>query len=847
MDMTPAITLDGAWRLRRADQSRSFPARVPGCVHADLLRAGQLPPLAWRDNELAHRDLIAHDWVWERTFTAPPAALAAPRLRLRAEGLDTLATVEVNGRRVLTADNMFRTWEAEVGGLLRPGGEANRIRVRIASPLPAMAAGQRRRPLHEWNCYDPRFAGRGHVRKQACSFGWDWGPVAPTSGIWRPIAIHAERDAVLRGVRIEQRHGRGGRVGLVVHADIEALDPAVPLALEVRVRLDGRSVAAASGPPGRPLSLAIPDAQRWWPNGMGAQPLYEVDVVLLAGGAERGCWSRRIGLRTVELRRTPDRWGERFAFAVNGRPVFAKGANWIPNDVWPSEVAPATVRRLVADAAAAHMTMLRVWGGGVYEQEAFYDACDERGILVWQDCMFACGAYPADPAFVASVTAELRDQVRRLRHHACLGLWCGNNELEQGLVGDQGEGRMPWADYRRIFDEALPAVVAAEQPEAAWWPGSPHTPHGDRADFNDPRSGDAHCWDVWFGGKPFEAQRRWMHRFQSEFGFQSFPDPRTIATVTRPEERRLNSRIMDFHQRSPAEGNKQIIRYLLDWLPLPGRFADQVCASQLVQALCIQIAAEHTRRHPRRMDGCLFWQLNDRWPAATWSAIDSAGRWKALQHLARRFFAPVLVSAVEDAARSRIEVHLSNHRPEDFSGEVRWRISDAAGRTLERGRFAALVGAQDGRRIGAIDCAAWRAREGAELASGLTIEHRHAPGALRADGDTLVWLQAREGRRLVSEQLVLWARPKHVRLRPAPLTWSVRPGRRSGTFQVRIAARVPALWVRAELAGADADWSDNWFHLDGRRAKTILVAPHQPMALGRVRRAMRARSLADWE
>ncbi len=842
---TLAIDLGGdGWTVRRADQTKRIPAQVPGCIHADLVRAGKLPAIAWRDNEIAHRDPIRHDWVWERTVTTDKALLARDRVWLRAEGLDTLAEVAVNGTPVITADNMFRTWEADLKPVLKPG--RNTIRVTIRSPLPVMAERNAVRPLPQWNCYDPAYAGRGHLRKQHCSFGWDWGPAAPSSGIWQPIAIHAADHGRLAVVRIRQHHAAGS-VRLEVTPDLDGWAGA--LGVHAVLEKDGVQVAAATGAAGTALSLVVADPQLWWPNGLGAQPLYDLRVELIGPAGPIDAWRRRIGLRTLELVRENDRFGESFAFRCNGVRFFAKGANWIPCDVWPSEVAPATVRGLLADAAACHMNMVREWGGGIYEQDAFYDACDELGLLVWQDCMFACGTYPGgDPAFLANVEAEIRDQARRLRHHPCLALWCGNNELEQGLVGDGWtDRRMDWPEYKALFDELIPRALAAEDPATPYWPCSPHSPNGDRKDFNNPDCGDAHCWDVWFGGLPFEGQRKWMHRFQSEFGFQSFPEPRTVAEFTEPGDRNLTSRIMDFHQRSTAIGNKQILRYLLDWFRLPADPDELLWATQVVQGLCIQVAAEHTRRNQERQEGCLYWQLNDRWPTASWSSIDWRGRWKALQYMAARFFAPVLVSGIEDPATSTVGVHLSNHRAEPFRGEVRWRITDATGKALGSGRAAVTVPAQADRQVKLLDCTRLRRRMGDHLANGWDMGNvgTGVLGQFRADADTLIWLEAREGRTVVSRNLVLWARPKHLDLRAPGIRLAVKSAG-DGAFAVTATAKNPALFTRLELAGEDARFSDNILHLDGREARTVTLQPARKLGLAEVRKRLRAVSLADW-
>jgi len=337
--------------------------------------------------------------------------------------------------------------------------------------------------------------------------------------------------------------------------------------------------------------------------------------------------------------------------------------------------------------ADANMNMLRVWGGGTYENEVFYDLCDELGICVWQDFMFACSTYPTfDEAFIENLRAEFTDNVRRLRHHACIALWCGNNELEQGLVGDTWNGgQMSWEDYSKLFDKLLPETILPLDPDRDYWPCSPHSPQGDRKDHSNPKWGDAHLWDVWHGRKPFEWYRTCEHRFNSEFGFQSFPEPKTVYGYTAPQDRNVTTRVMEHHQRSGI-GNAVIMQYMLDWFRLPTAFDNTLWLSQILQGMAMKYAVEHWRRAMPRGMGTLYWQINDCWPVASWSSIDYHGRWKALHYMARAFYAPVLVSGVENTEKAEVAIHVTNDRMEDVPGAVSWRVTDSAGKVLARGR-----------------------------------------------------------------------------------------------------------------------------------------------------------------
>jgi beta-mannosidase len=801
------IDLGGSWTLTRLATGQTYPAQVPGCTHLDLQRAKAIPELAWRDNEAQLMWIGEEDWLYEREFSVPAGA-SLDAAELVCEGLDTIAEVRINGALVLSADNMHRTWRRRVGAVLRPG--SNRIAVRFASPLPTMRQGDQRKRLPAWNIYREEFWGRPYVRKMACAFGWDWGPIAVTAGIWLPIRIELPPPARITDLAIRQEHRAGA---VVLRLDWQA---SAPLAVRARVSHTGRTVGEATLAVGTTTwELAIADPQLWWPNGLGDQPLYDITVTAADGSSSQ---RRRIGLRTLELVRERDSAGETFVFAVNGVRFFAKGANWVPHRLYLPEVTREDYRRLIDDAADANMNMLRVWGGGIYERDEFYDACDERGVLVWQDCAFACGIYPlAEPDFQATVEAELRDNARRLRHRASLALWCGNNELEQGFAGMP---EMPWDLYSEFFDRKMQAWIRAEDPLTPYWPGSPHTPLGDRKQHWDGNSGDAHYWSVWFGNDPFEKQRTWRCRFQSEYGFQSFPDRRTVAAFTEPGDRNLNSRIMDYHQRSQM-GNRTIFAYGLDWFPAAEGLDAQLHLSQLTQSTCVRYAAEHLRRMQPHTQGCLFWQINDLWPCASWSAMDAFLRWKVLMYEAKRFFAPVLVALNEDVQARTVAVHVSNHRREDASFTVVWQVTDTDGRELLAGTDAVLVRAQEDRRACLLDLAPLLQR--------------------RLAADVLVWARVERDGQVLSRSVVSLARYKHLSLADPQLAAVV--GEDAAGVYLDVSCRAPALYVRVDLTEADAWWDDNHLHLQLGETRRLRLRRGPDAAT--VRAQVRVSSLAD--
>jgi beta-mannosidase len=829
--------LGGTWTVRQAQTSDTFRAQVPGNIHNDLLQAGKLTDPYGRDNELAAQWVGEADWIYAREFSVPAALLKHDRVLLHCAGLDTLATVTLNGKPVGATDNMFRTWEFDVKNLLRAG--TNRIEVRFASAVKHVAARAAERPkdqpLPQW-VQPGSIPGGLYVRKQQCNFGWDWGPCLVTCGIWRPIRLLAFNTARLSDIHILQDHSRKGSVNLTVNLAAETAGQTTPLRVKVRVSFEGKTVAVREvglkhGRAGADIGIRNP--KLWWPNGMGTQPLYDVSVELLAaGGFPLDTATRRIGLRTMKLDRHPDQWGESFQFVVNGIPFFAKGANWIPGDAILARLTRPDYERLLSDAAAVNMNMLRAWGGGIYEDDAFFEICDRLGLCVWQDFMFACSTYPTfDAAFMAGVKAEVEDNVRRLRHHPSLAFWCGNNELEQGLVSDKWyhakdwqKWTMSWRDYTRLFDKLLPETIQRLDPERDYWPGSPHTPPPyDRNDFNSVQAGDAHLWDVWHGRKPFEWYRTCKHRFNSEFGFQSFPEPKTVRGYTQPGDRNVTSAIMEHHQRS-AIGNTAIMQYMCDWFLLPRDFESTLWLSQILQGMAMKYAVEHWRRSMPRGMGTLYWQLNDCWPVASWASIDYHGRWKALHYMARRFFAPALISGLEDAAKGTVEVHVTSDGRKTRPGRVDWVLTDASGKTLKRGTLPTKIPARRNVRV-------------ATLAFDRELKQHGAR-------NLLLWLELSAESGPLSTNLVTFSRPKHLACRPPVIQATVKAGT-NGTFRVTLKAKHPALWTWLELDTDDARWSDNFIHLRPGCPVTLEATPTHPLPLADFRRQLRIRSLWD--
>lgn len=713
--MTEQVNLGGAWRMREADSQTWHSAHVPGSVYADLMADGTMPDPFWRENELDAFERMKKDYVYQRTFTVTEAQLAHAHVELVCEGLDTLAHVSLNGREIAFTDNMHITWVWDVKEQLHAG--ENTLEIRFDSPILYCAKKAEEAPGWESSDATPGFR---HLRKAHCMFGWDWGPRLPDAGIWRPIFLRTWDAARLENALMLQTH-HDGVVDVTIRPEItgESAWSAEITAPDGEVIIIPETTAAEQ-------VIAIQNPQLWWPNGLGKQPLYRVTVRLATGDTR--VW--RIGLRTMTVSREKDEWGEEFCHVVNGMKVFAMGADYIPEDNILARVTPERTRRLLEDCKAANFNAIRVWGGGYYPDDAFYDICDELGLLVWQDLMYACAFYDLTPDFERSIRVETHQNVARLRHHASLALICGNNEMEMFMAGANSAliNHRTWefvptyphhiTDYVKMFEYILPAIVKETAPQTYWWPASPSS--GGNFDApNDENRGDNHYWDVWHGEKPFTEYRKFFFRYASEFGFQSFPCLKSVKQFTLPDDRNIFSRVMERHQRNQA-ANGKILSYLSQTFRYPNSFDDLLYASQLMQAEAIRYGVEHWRRNRGRCMGAIIWQLNDIWPVASWASIDYYGRWKALHYAAKRFFAPVMISAEEEGELSQnpkineyhpapleksFRLNVCNETLRDVTGEVVWALRTPDGAIVRQNQQTLTIPAMSAKWLDKVDCA----------------------------------------------------------------------------------------------------------------------------------------------
>jgi beta-mannosidase len=688
------VTELDCWRFREAQSDEWLTAKVPGCVHTDLLRHGQIPDPFIGTNETEVQWIDKRDWIYEACFKITAEQLRCQRVELVLEGLDTYADVKVNGQPVLSVNNMFRVWRQDVRPFLQQG--ENRLEIMFRSPVaedvPKLEQLGYALPAPNDQSETGSLADKKvsvFARKAPYHYGWDWGPRLVTSGIWREVRVEAWSGVLWRDLFIRQEEVSADGARLTAVAEIE--NAGEERETELRISVAGRGwskpVRLAKGWQTVELELYVEKPKLWWCRGLGEPHLY-VFAAELADGEEGAVIARKTvktGLRSIRLVRERDAAGESFYFELNGVPLFAKGANHIPNDSFAAEVTRERYRHEIASAAASNMNMLRVWGGGIYEADVFYELCDEYGLLVWQDFMFACSMYPGDQAFLDNVTKEAEDNVKRLRNHPCIALWCGNNEIDSAWTHFEEEGgwgwkkhytpeqrERLWADYEALFHRILPEAVHTWSPQTAYWPSSPLMGlTGDRNQHAHPSStaGDIHYWGVWHASEPFENYHVHVGRFMSEYGFQSFPEYKSVRAYAEENDLELESAVMLAHQKNGA-GNRLIKEYMERYMREPKDFECFLPMSQILQAEAMKMAMEAHRRHKPYCMGTLYWQMNDCWPVASWSGMDYFGRWKALHYTAKRSFADVLL-CVADTMQGNKALHIVNDTLEPVHGTLR--------------------------------------------------------------------------------------------------------------------------------------------------------------------------------
>ena len=793
-------TLNGTWQLSSGHRSlESVDMQIPGTVLSGLLAAGKIKDPFYRTNEDATRALFWKDYVFTRTFDVDEELLAQQHIVLVCEGLDTLAEISINGTFLAKTDNMHRTWKFQAKKLLHPG--KNEIQIVFRSVLRFIEDYPYE--AHKKINYIPCGSMKGNqlLRKAHSMFGWDWGPQTIDAGIFRDIYLQGYSHARIEDIRIHQQHAKNVSVQTSITLSesvpgqklcVELSEDGADKPLQTKLcKTNADGVAA--------VDFVIENPKLWWPNDYGDQPLYIVRTTLLdEDGTSLESITRRIGLRTLTISQEKDEWGNEFAFCVNGVKIFTRGGNYIPDDCLYTRITEKKLDYILESCRRAHFNCVRVWGGGYYPSDAFYDLCDEKGLIVWQDLMYACNVYDVTDAFAENCRQETYDNVRRLRHHASLGLWCGNNEIESAWDhwGDfQKETPYLRADYIRLFEEVLPKAVQEADGETFYWHSSPSS-GGCFDNPDDANRGDTHYWDVWHGQKPFTDYRKYFFRFCSEFGFQSFPCAKTVNSFTLEDDRNIFSRVMESHQKNDA-ANGKMLYYLSENLRYPKDLTHLLYASQVLQGMAIKYGVDYWRRNRGRCMGTLYWQINDDWPAPSWSSIDYFGRWKALHYMAQKFYAPHAVSmTLED---HRCHVYFSNESFETTEYSLTLSIRDLSGNVLETYETKGNSPAFSAIETAVVDICSWEDQKDDVFLE--AVIHTKDQKVLK-DVETLVPY-------------------KYLNLKNPVI--STEAEETNDAFILHISSDCFAPFVALDFDDADVIFSDNFFHLTDKTVQDIIV------------------------
>ncbi len=839
--------LDAKWEFRavsktdRADLQDWHPAQVPGVAQTDLFKDGLIPDPFYQDNDTRLQWIGLTDWEYRTTFQADAATLAHEHVDLVFEGLDTYADVYVNDQVVLHADNMFRRWRVPVKKMLKAG--PNTLRIVFHSPIESMIPKVKALPYilpsvttnNTGN--EENVATAPYTRKAGYQYGWDWGPRYVTEGIWQPIRVETWDALRIENFHVQQESITTTNAAVSAEFNMEASRSA-PATLEITYGpLAGaafpvvrQSVQLVPGMNRINVPIHIANPKLWYPNGYGSQDRYQFSAVVRTGKVIAANAALKTGLRSIELRREVTKTGKSFEFVVNGIPVFAKGADVIPFDSFPNRVMPENHRQILESARDAHMNMVREWGGGYYESDDFYDICDELGILVWQEFMFGGDMVPGGADFQASVKQEAIDQLTRLRDHPSIVLWCGNNEIETGWVhwGDRQifkesvsatDREKVWTDYVVLFHGILSGVVAQYAAPVPYWGSSPS------ANFENPpdsqTDGDMHYWQVWHALAPIEMYTQQFPRFMSEYGFQSFPEMRTIRTFAKPEDMDIRSATMQDHQKNHG-GNERILSYMLRWYPEPKDFESFVYLSQVLQAEAIKVGAEHLRRQMPNTMGSLYWQLNDCWPVASWASIDYYGRWKALQYYAKRFYDDVVVSPFRHDGK--VDIYVVSDKLQPLNGTIHTRLLDFSGKVLSEKTQDVQIPAQSS-------------------AVYFTLEQKELLAGSDPKKSFLVFDLAVGGQQ-VSRNLIFFDTMHNLDL-PKPVKIEASLENSNGEYAVTLRSPALARSVFVSFGDLDVKTEDNYFDLLPGEAVTVKLKTPPAVTLDQLKSGIQVISLTD--
>jgi beta-mannosidase len=815
------ISLNADWEFHKVGDDTWNKATVPGTVHTDLMATKQIGDPFYRTNEKDLQWIGETDWEYRTSFKVDESLLKCDKLYLVFKGLDTYADVYVNDVKVIIADNMFRSWKADMKPQLKAGN--NTLRVYFHSPIKTGEAIYNslpyRVPASDNDQQSPKVS--VFTRKAGYHYGWDWGPRLVTSGIWRPVYLETMNGTAIGDLFIKQKNLTPDHADLQALVEVQSLKAGVK---HLEIFADGsttplysKNIHLDTGKTNLTCSFSLAHPQLWWPNGYGTHKLYTFKVVLKDGATILAQKQAKHGMRTVEMIQESTDKGNSFYFLVNGVKVFMKGANYIPQDNFLPRVTQARYEHLINSAVISHMNMLRVWGGGIYENDQFYDLCDENGIMVYQDFMFACAMVPPIENFKQNIYEEAVENVKRLRNHPCIALYCGNNEIAAYMGSNYwgtAKGAFPTKEdsmlvvnaYKDVFHQLLPALVKAYDDDRFYWSTSPQANNYSMYSHDSRTSGDVHFyWNVAQGTQPMDSYLYNIGPFMTEYGFQSFPGIQSIEKFTKPEDYDIYSDVMKAHQRSYT-GNGAILNYMKKWYNVPADFASFLYTGQVLQAEGIKLAMEAHRRAKPFCMGSLYWQIDDCWPAASWSSIDYYGNWKALQYQAKRSYANVLVSPI--VKNDTANVYVVSDSLKTMITQLQITLMDLKGHVLNQRTINALVPANS------------------------SANYYHIPVSellIGADPKNAVLsVRLLQQNKLLSQNCLYFDIPKNLALVKTNIKYTLTAN--GDNYTLKLSA--PVLVKNLQISAGDGSviFSDNYFDLVPGQSKTITFKSLKPIS-----------------
>ncbi|WP_026882158.1 beta-mannosidase [Clostridium akagii] len=813
--------LNGTWKMKRKDCSEWIVASVPGTVFSELIKNGEMEEPFYRDNEEKTLEKANYNYEYERTFDVTEEILKSDEMILYCDGIDTISEIYINGKLISKTNNMHRQYKFSVKQVLKLG--KNVINIILFSPTKYIEKSFEKNHIWGANAME----GFPNLRKSHHMFGWDWGPRIPDMGIWRNIYIKCYNLGKLEEVYVTQEHFHN-EVNIYVKINHENF---YHENFNINVKINSprgevieKNVIAESKE--NIISFNIKNPELWWPNGYGNHPLYNVSVTLMKGKEIIDKKEMNIGIRTLTVKKEKDKWGESFEFNINGASIFAMGADYIPEDNILSRCTKEKTEKLIKSSVMVNMNCIRVWGGGYYPEDYFYDLCDQHGLIVWQDFMFACADYELSEEFEENITAELEDNIKRIRNHASLGIWCGNNENESAIKHwGINKRKTTEEEYIRQYEVLFPKILKKNDPNTFYWPSSP-SKLGSFKELDNDNMGDAHYWEVWHELKTFTEYRKYFFRFVSEFGFESFPEIKTVESFTLPKDRNPFSYVMENHQKHEG-GNGKIIYYISEFLKYPSGLENMLYASQITQAEAIRYGVEHWRRNRGRCMGAIYWQLNDCWPVASWSSIDYYGRWKALHYYAKNFFAPILLSAFDEG--TKVDLYVTNETLKPFNGKIIWKLRDNYSKIINQGTKEVYS---------------------EPLSSSICEQLDFKKQIYTKKNQREIYLEyilESEGE-IIKLGTILFCKPKHFEFLNPKLQIQVTEGQ--DDFLIKIKAENFTKYIDLELTDYDCIFDDNFFDMDGNSQK-ILKTNKQTLSkklnLEQFTKQLRIRSIYDLE